>query len=81
MRRRGGIIALLMAVCMAVMPVNAEESRFIGEFAPRYEAEEEVRTADASSVGCSNEGWEVLYITNKIRMINGLQPLSVTANM
>ena len=81
MRRRGGIIALLMAVCMAVLPVNAEESRFIGEFAPRYEAEEEVRTADASSVGCSNEGWEVLYITNKIRMINGLQPLSVTANM
>ena len=60
--------------------IQAAEDAVMPEFAAE-DMEEVFETADLSSVGCSIEEWAVLYGTNKIRMINGLQPLSVTDKM
>ena len=60
--------------------IQVAEDAVMPEFAAE-DMEEVFETADLSSVGCSIEEWAVLYGTNKIRMINGLQPLSVTDKM
>lgn len=40
-----------------------------------------ISTFSVDSVGCNLEEWNVLYITNVVRMNNGLAPLSVNAEL
>ena len=63
-----------------VYAVAARETAVLPEGLDR-DAEKAASTYDVDIVNMNEYEWSVLYLTNKIRMENGLEPLSVSSNL
>lgn len=95
MRKRTKLLAAILSASMMVIPVSAQEYSYRGSAASTTDAREfnleqldqsdGIMTlsgdSDDSTINFNENEYGVLYYTNKLRMQNGLQPLSATAKL
>ena len=95
MKKRTKLLAAILSASMMVIPVSAQEYSYRGSAASTTDAREfnlgqleqsnGIMTlsgdSDDSTIYFNENEYGVLYYTNKLRMQNGLQPLSATAKL
>lgn len=95
MKKRTKLLAAILSASMMVIPVSAQEYSYRGSAASTTDAREftleqldqsdGIMTlsgdSDDSTINFNENEYGVLYYTNKLRMQNGLQPLSATAKL